>query len=75
MRIRNPGKIVDGLWHLGRGNSWIYLLEGSVSSIIISAGTSFIIPEILRQFEAFNVDINKIDRLLRVIKFRQGFNF
>ena len=39
-------------------------MEGSVSSIIISAGTSFIIPEVLRQLETFNFDVNKIDKLL-----------
>ena len=39
-------------------------MEGSVSSIIISAGKSYIIPEVLRQFEAFNIDVNKIDKLL-----------
>ena len=64
IRIRKPGKITDGLWHLGCGNSGIYVLEGSVSSIIISAGKSYIIPEVLKQLEAYHVDVNKIDKLL-----------
>ncbi|MBN2569339.1 MAG: MBL fold metallo-hydrolase [Deltaproteobacteria bacterium] len=64
MRIRNAGKVCDHLWHLGGKDSSIYLVEGDNESIIIGGGSSYIIPEVLQQFEEFSIDESKITKLL-----------
>ena len=64
MRIRNQGKIREGLWFLGREESGIYLLEGKNESMIISGGMSYIVPDLLRQFKEFGIDEGRITKLL-----------
>jgi glyoxylase-like metal-dependent hydrolase (beta-lactamase superfamily II) len=64
MRIRKPGKVRDRLWFLGREESGIYLLEGENGFMIISGGTSFIVPDLLRQFEEFGIEEERITKLL-----------
>jgi len=64
MRIRKPGKVRDRLWFLGREESGVYLLEGREESIILSGGTSYILPDILEQFKEFRIDEGKIKKLL-----------
>lgn len=64
MRIRKPGKVRDRLWFLGREESGIYLLEGEDGSMIISGGMSYIVPDLLRQFEEFGIEEEKITKLL-----------
>ncbi len=64
MRIRNPGKIRDRLWLLGREESGIYLLEGKDEFMILSGGMSYIIPDLLQQFKEFDIDEEKIKKLL-----------
>jgi 2-aminobenzoylacetyl-CoA thioesterase len=64
MRSRQPGKITDRLWHLGREESCVYLLEGSASSAIISAGMNYILPELTAQFKSFGINENKIAHLI-----------
>jgi len=64
MRITNPGQIDDRLWLLGTKESCVYLLEGSQSSALISAGMSYIIPDILQQIDAFCISANKIKHII-----------
>lgn len=64
MRIRQPGKIRDNLWFFGREESCIYLLEGNAQSMIVSGGISYIVPDVLQQFEAFGIDERKIRKIL-----------
>ena len=64
MRIRQPGKIRDNLWFLGREESCVYLLEGSTQSMIISGGMSYIVPDLLQQFETFGINVARIKKLL-----------
>jgi 2-aminobenzoylacetyl-CoA thioesterase len=64
MRMRKPGKVRDRLWFLGREESGIYLLEGEDGSMIISGGMSYIVPDLLRQFEEFGIEEEKITKLL-----------
>ncbi len=64
MRIRTPGKIRNNLWFLGREESCVYLVEGRDESMIISGGFSYIVPELLLQLEAFQIDESKITKLL-----------
>jgi glyoxylase-like metal-dependent hydrolase (beta-lactamase superfamily II) len=64
MRIRKPGKVRKGIWCLGREESGVYLLEGDDSSMIVSGGMSYIVSDILLQFEEFGIDENRIKKLL-----------
>jgi 2-aminobenzoylacetyl-CoA thioesterase len=64
MRIRSPGKINDNLWFLGKMESCIYLLEGSRESMLINGGLSFLVPDILSQFQDFGIDESKITKVL-----------
>ena len=64
MRNSNPGQIDEGLWFLGTKESCVYLLEGSQSSALISAGMSYIIPDLLRQIDVFGISANKIEHII-----------
>jgi len=64
LRIRKAGKICDNVWYLGREESGIYLVEGSEASLIISGGLCYIAPDVLAQFKEFNIDEQKIKKLL-----------
>lgn len=60
MNCQNPGKVCDGLWYLGRPESGVYLLEGRHGSIIISGGMSYLVPDLLHQFDEFGLDEGRI---------------
>lgn len=64
MRSREPGKIRERLWYLGREESGVYLLEGSACSVIVSGGMSYLVPDILQQIADFNIDEERIGKLL-----------
>jgi glyoxylase-like metal-dependent hydrolase (beta-lactamase superfamily II) len=64
VRIRDFGKVRDNLWHLGREESGIYVLQGLEHSMIINGGMSCIVPDILGQMNIFNIDEGRIDKLL-----------
>jgi 2-aminobenzoylacetyl-CoA thioesterase len=64
MRIKKAGLIDEGLWLLGTEESCVYLLEGSKSSALISAGMSYILPDIFRQIASFGISENKIDHII-----------
>jgi len=64
MRIRNPGKVRERLWFLGREESGVYLLEGKDGFMLISGGMSYIVPDLLQQFKEFGIDEEEISKLL-----------
>lgn len=64
MRIRSAGKVNSSLWYLGRKESGMYLLEGQHESMLISAGISFILGDVLAQMKTFGIDAKKIKSLL-----------
>jgi glyoxylase-like metal-dependent hydrolase (beta-lactamase superfamily II) len=64
MRIKQPGFIDEGLWLLGSEESCVYLLEGSHSSALISAGMSYVLPDILRQMCSWGINENKIEHII-----------
>jgi len=64
MRKRRAGKITDNLWLLGTEELCVYLLVGSRDAAIISAGMNYIIPDVLKQIDAFGVDKNKIAHMI-----------
>jgi glyoxylase-like metal-dependent hydrolase (beta-lactamase superfamily II) len=64
MRIRKPGKVRERLWFLGREESGVYFLEGNNESMIINGGMSYLIPDLLQQFRALGIDVEKVTKLL-----------
>ena len=64
MRSNNLGQIDEGLWLLGTKESCVYLLEGSQSSALISAGMSYILPDLLRQINDFGISAGKIEHII-----------
>jgi len=64
MRSREAGKICDHLWYLGRAESGVYLLAGRECSMIINGGLSCIVPDVLRQFDSFGIDEQRIKKIL-----------
>jgi glyoxylase-like metal-dependent hydrolase (beta-lactamase superfamily II) len=64
MRIRKPGRIGDHIWFLGREESGVYLLEGEDRAMVISGGMSYIVPEILQQFDEFGINEERISKIL-----------
>jgi glyoxylase-like metal-dependent hydrolase (beta-lactamase superfamily II) len=49
---------------LGREESGVYLLEGKSVSMIVNGGMSYIVSDILQQFKDFDIDENRIRKLL-----------
>jgi glyoxylase-like metal-dependent hydrolase (beta-lactamase superfamily II) len=64
MRIRKPGKVHERIWFLGREESGVYLLDGNDGAMIVSGGMSYIVPDVLRQFNEFGIDENRIKKLI-----------
>lgn len=64
MRIRQPGKIREQLWLLGREESCTYILEGHHESMIINGGTSYLVPDLLGQLDSFGINETRITKLL-----------
>lgn len=64
MRIKKAGLINEGLWLLGTEESCVYLLEGSKSSVLISAGLSYILPDCFRQLASWNIPEKKIEHII-----------
>lgn len=64
MRVRNPGKVREGLWALGREESRVYLVEGKEGCLIVSGGMSYIVPDVLEQIERFGIDERRLGKIL-----------
>ncbi len=64
MRVRSPGKVQEGIWFLGREETGVYLLEGRDGSMMVSGGMSYIVPDLLEQFNAFGIDESRIKKML-----------
>jgi glyoxylase-like metal-dependent hydrolase (beta-lactamase superfamily II) len=64
VRIRERGRVKEGLWFLGREETGVYVLEGRQESMIISGGMSYIVPDLLQQMTDFNIDERRITKLL-----------
>jgi len=64
MRIKKTGRIGEGLWFFGAEESCVYLLEGGKSSALISAGLSYLLPDLFRQFASAGVSEKQIDHII-----------
>jgi len=64
VRGKKQGKITDNLWLLGTEDACVYLLEGQETAMLINGGLSYIVPDLLGQFEAFGIDESRITKML-----------
>ncbi len=64
MRVRKPGRVNERIWFLGREESGVYLLEGNNGFMIVSGGMSYIVSDLLQQFEEFGINENRIKKVL-----------
>ncbi len=64
MRRRDPGRICDGLWLLGRTESCVYWLESGDDAMIVSGGLSYIVPEVMRGIAEFGLDEERLSKIL-----------
>ncbi len=64
MRVRQPGRVCERLWCLGREESSVYLLQGSEGAMLISGGMSGIVPDVLQQLREFGLDEERITSCL-----------
>jgi len=63
MIITKPGFITQRILLLGRIESCIYLIKGSDEYALLGGGMANIIPDVLSQFEKFDIDERRIKRL------------
>jgi glyoxylase-like metal-dependent hydrolase (beta-lactamase superfamily II) len=63
MLINRPGKICDGLYMLGSGQSLTYVLQGQ-RCMIIGGAMSWIVPQLEQQFKDFAIDTGSIDYIV-----------
>ena len=64
MRIRHPGKVREQLWFLGREESGVYFLQGRNECMIVGGGMSYLVPDLLEQFESFDIEETQVAKLL-----------
>jgi glyoxylase-like metal-dependent hydrolase (beta-lactamase superfamily II) len=62
--MREPGKVCDGLWCLGRLESNVYYLDGGQEAMLISGGLTYLAPLLLEQMACFGLAEEKISKLL-----------
>lgn len=64
MKIVEPGKVVDGIYLLGRSESNVYLLDGGKEAAILGGGMIYIAPDVISQIEEFKIDPKKIKKAI-----------
>jgi glyoxylase-like metal-dependent hydrolase (beta-lactamase superfamily II) len=64
MIFEKPGHITDRILLLGRKESCVYLLKGNDGYSLLGGGMIHIIPVILEQLKAYNIDEKRIQRIL-----------
>jgi glyoxylase-like metal-dependent hydrolase (beta-lactamase superfamily II) len=64
MRVREAGKVCEGLWLLGMAESCVYLLQGNRGWMLISGGMAYIVPQVLEQMSRFGLEPEAVRSLL-----------
>ena len=62
--ITKPGKITERITFLGRFDSCVYVVDGGDESALIGGGLSCLVPDVLQQLKAFDIDEAKINKLM-----------
>jgi len=64
MRFRKVGRVTEHLWYLGREESGVYWLQGREGAVLINGGMTTILPDVLAQMRAFDLDPGAISHIL-----------
>ncbi len=64
MVIEKSGKVTERILLLGRRESCVYVLDGSAECALIGGGMIHIIPDVIEQLSDFNIDEEKIKRII-----------
>lgn len=64
MIIDQPGKVTDRILLLGTKESCMYLLMGGEAYTVLGGGMAYIIPEVLEQLKKFDIEENRIERMI-----------
>jgi 2-aminobenzoylacetyl-CoA thioesterase len=64
MRIEQPGRINDRITLLGRNESCVYLVDGKDEYAILGGGMTYIVPDVMAQIKAADIEVEKIRRLV-----------
>jgi len=64
MRIEQPGVVNDRITLLGRNESCVYLVDGKDEYAILGGGMTYIVPDVMAQIKAANIEVEKIKRLV-----------
>lgn len=64
MVIEKPGKVTERILLLGRRESCVYILDGNAEYALIGGGMIHIVPDVIEQLSALNIDEKKIKRII-----------
>jgi len=64
MRIEQPGVVNDRITLLGRNESCVYLVDGKDEYAILGGGMTYIVPDVIAQIKAADIEVEKIKRLV-----------
>ncbi len=64
MVIEKPGKVTERILLLGQRESCVYVLDGNAEYALIGGGMIHIIPDVIAQLSALNIDEEKIKRII-----------
>jgi glyoxylase-like metal-dependent hydrolase (beta-lactamase superfamily II) len=62
--IEEPGYVTDRILLLGRRESCVYLLKGDSEYAILGGGMAYIVPDLIRQLEEYEIDESRIKRII-----------
>ena len=64
MIFNRPGHITERIILLGRKESSVYLLDGGGTYALLGGGFSYIVPDVEKQLQQFDIPNEKIERIL-----------
>ena len=64
MIIDQPGNVTERILLLGQKASCVYLLKGNSEYAILGGGMTYIVPDVIRQLQEFNIEEKKIKQMV-----------
>lgn len=64
MIIDHPGNVTERILLLGEKASCIYLLKGESEYAILGGGMTYIVPDVIRQLQEFNIEEKNIKQMV-----------
>ncbi len=64
MIIDHPGNVTERILLLGEKTSCVYLLKGKGEYAILGGGMTYIVPDVIRQLQEFNIEEKKIKQMV-----------